>query len=192
MNSIRTLRLFLAIDPGDGLRRQLAGTIETIRASTSGIRWIRDGKLHVTLSFLGEIDESRIPDIVAVASNVASRHSPFSVAVQTAGVFPDWRRLRVVWFGLKDGGHLAELAESMREVRVVLGLSADRPFRAHLTIGRSTGPLSAEQKTSLSQALAPFKGSYPFDVSRVILMRSSLSSAGSEYSELASFPLGAP
>ena len=54
----------------------------------------------------------------------------------------------------------------------------------------STGPLSAEQKQSLSKALAPFKGSYPFDVSRVILMRSSLSAAGSEYSEIASFPLG--
>lgn len=186
------MRLFLAIDPGDGFRRQIAGTVETIRASTSGIRWVRDGKLHVTLSFLGEIDESRVPDIVAAAGAVVTRHRPFSVSVQTAGVFPDWRRLRVVWFGLKDGGELARLVESLREVRGVLGLPPDRPFRAHLTLGRSTGPLSAEQKQSLSKALAPFKGSYPFDVSRVILMRSSLSAAGSEYSEVAAFPLGGP
>ncbi|HEX6943738.1 MAG TPA: RNA 2',3'-cyclic phosphodiesterase [Gemmatimonadaceae bacterium] len=186
------MRLFLAIDPGDGFRRQFAATVETIRASTSGIRWIRDAKLHVTLSFLGEIDESRVPEICAVASDVASRHAPFTVLVKGAGVFPDWRRLRVVWFGLKDEGQLAQLVESLREVRVVLGLPPDRPFRAHLTLGRSTGPLSAEQKQSLSKALAPFKGSYPFDVSRVILMRSSLSAAGSEYTELASFPLGGP
>ena len=186
------MRLFLAIDPGDGLRRQIAGTVETIRASTSGMRWVRDGKLHVTLSFLGEVDEARIPEICAIASDVTRRHEPFSVLVQTAGVFPDWRRLRVVWFGLKDGGQLAHLVESLREVRSMLGLPPDRPFRAHLTLGRSTGPLSAEQKQSLSKALAPFKGSYPFDVSRVILMRSSLSAAGSEYSELATFPLGGP
>lgn len=192
MNSTRTLRLFLAIDPGDGFRRQIAGTVESIRASTSGIRWVRDGKLHVTLSFLGEIDEARVPEICAVASEVAARQAPFSVSVQEAGVFPDWRRLRVVWFGLKDGGNLARLAEALCDVRNLLGLPPDRPFRAHLTLGRSTGPLSAEQKQSLSKALAPFKGSYPFDVSRVILMRSSPSAAGSEYSELATFPLGGP
>jgi RNA 2',3'-cyclic 3'-phosphodiesterase len=192
LNSTRTLRLFLAIDPGDGFRRQFADTVKTIRASTSGIRWVRDEKMHVTLSFLGEIEEELVPEICAVASDVAKRHEPFTVLVQDAGVFPDWRRLRVVWFGLKDGGHLAQLVESLREVRGVLGLPPDRPFRAHLTLGRSTGPLSAEQKQSLSKALAPFKGSYPFDVSRVILMRSSLSAAGSEYSELATFPLGGP
>jgi 2'-5' RNA ligase len=100
--------------------------------------------------------------------------------------------VRVVWFGLKDDGQLARLATELRQVRSVLGLPPDRPFRAHLTLGRSTGPLSAEQKTGLSQALAPFKGSYPFDVSRVLLMRSSLSPAGSVYTELASFPLGGP
>ena len=186
------MRLFLAIDPGDGFRRQIAGTVETIRASTSGIRWVRDTKLHVTLSFLGEVDESRVPLISAVMSDVAPRHAPFTVNVQGAGVFPDWRRLRVVWFGLQDGGQLARLVEDVRQVRGVLGLPPDRPFRAHLTLGRSTGPLSAEQKASLSKALAPFKGSYPFDVSRVILMRSSPSATGSEYTELASFPLGGP
>ena len=183
------MRLFLAIDPGDGFRRQIADTIETIRAGSSGIRWVLDGKLHVTLSFLGEVHEDRIPAITDVAAEVTQHHAAFTVAVQGAGVFPDWRRLRVVWFGLHDAGELRALADDLRKVRPVLGLPPDRPFRAHLTIGRATGPLSAEQKQDLSRALAPFKGSYPFDVSRVILMRSTLSRAGSEYSEMASFPL---
>jgi RNA 2',3'-cyclic 3'-phosphodiesterase len=183
------LRLFLAIDPGDGFRHQIGDAIETIRASTSGIRWVRDEKLHVTLSFFGEIDEGRIPGIAEVATEVAYRHAPFTLSVQGAGVFPDWRRLRVVWFGLHDGGELAALAEDLRRVRTALALAPDRPFRAHLTIGRATGPISAEQKASLSRALAPFKASYPFDVSRVILMRSMLARAGSEYSVVASFPL---
>lgn len=150
---------------------------------------MRNEKLHVTLSFFGEIDEGRIPAIAEVASEVADRHAPFTVSVQGAGVFPDWRRLRVVWFGLRDGGELAALAKDLVEVRTTLDLVPDRPFRAHLTIGRATGPISAEQKAILSQALAPFKGSYPFDVSRVILMRSTMARAGSEYSEVASFPL---
>jgi 2'-5' RNA ligase len=183
------VRLFLAIDPGDGFRRQIFEDIEKIRASSSGIRWVRDEKLHVTLSFLGEVDESHVPLISEVSERVTWKHAPFGVSVQGAGVFPNWPRLRVVWFGLRDHGQLAALAEDLREVRTTLELPPDRPFRPHLTIGRATGPMSAEQKKGLSQALAPFKGSYPFDVSRVTLMRSTRSRAGSEYSEVASFPL---
>ena len=183
------MRLFLAIDPGDGFRRQIGATIESIRASTTGIRWVRDEKLHVTLSFFGEIGDDRVPHICEVAREIARQHNPFTLSVQGAGVFPDWRRLRVVWFGLRDAGQLAALAQDLRTVRSELGLGPDRPFRAHLTIGRATGPVSAEQKTSLSQALAPFKGAYPFDVSRVILMRSTPTRTGSEYTEVESFPL---
>lgn len=183
------MRLFLAIDLGDECRRQVAGVVETIRASTSGIRWVRDGKLHVTLSFLGEVNEARVPEICAATSELVGRRAPFSVAVSGSGVFPDWRRLRVVWFGLHDAGGLAQLGKDMSAMRGALGFPADRPFRAHLTIGRSTGPLSAEQKTSLSKVLAPFKESFSFEVARVVLMRSTLSRAGSEYSEIASFPL---
>ena len=184
------MRLFLAIDPGEECRRHVAGVVDAIRASTSGIRWLRQGNFHLTLSFLGEVDVSRVPEISTAARDVAARHSPFSVSITGAGVFPDWRKLRVVWFGLKDAGALVELGTDIGAMSAALGFP-QRPFRAHLTIGRTTGPLSAEQKVNLSKALASSKeASYQFDVSRVLLMRSTLSPAGSEYSELASFPLG--
>jgi len=183
------VRLFLAIDPGDECRRHVADIVETIRKSTSGIRWVREGKFHLTLSFLGEVDESRLEEICAAAGEVAVRHSPFSLSVTGTGVFPDWRRIRVVWFGLRDSGALAQLGNDLNAMSAALGYQ-QRPFRAHLTIGRTTGPLSAEQKGSLRKALAPLKEAYPFDVTRVVLMRSTPSGGGSTYSELASFPLG--
>ena len=184
------MRLFLAIDPGEECRRHVAGIVDAIRATTSGIRWLREGNFHLTLAFLGEVDESRVPEISTAARDAAARHSPFSVAITGAGVFPDWRKLRVVWFGLKDTGALVELGRDIGAMSAALGFP-QRPFRAHLTIGRTTGPLSAEQKVSLSKALALHReASYPFGVSRVLLMRSTLSPAGSVYSELGSFPLG--
>lgn len=184
------MRLFLAIDPGEECRRHVAGIVDAIRAGTSGIRWLREGHFHLTLSFLGEVDESRLPEISAAAREVAVRHSPFTVSIAGAGVFPDWRKVRVVWLGLRDAGALAELGRDIGAMSAALGFP-QRPFRAHLTIGRTTGPLSAEQKVSLSNALASHReASYQFDASRVLLMRSTLSPAGSEYSELASFPLG--
>lgn len=184
------MRLFLAIDPGEACRHHIAGVVDTIRASTSGIRWVREANFHLTLAFLGDVAEERVPEIFAAAASVVAPYHSFSASIGDAGVFPDWRRLRIIWLGLHDAGALAKLGSDVGAACRELGFP-QRPFRAHLTIGRTTGPLSAEQKVSLSQALAPRRGtSYPFDVSRVLLMQSTLSSAGSRYTELATFPLG--
>jgi RNA 2',3'-cyclic 3'-phosphodiesterase len=121
---------------------------------------------------------------------VARRHPSFSATISGVGVFPDWRRIRVVWLGLRDEGAMVRLGNDLGDTCATLGFP-QRPFRAHLTLGRTTGPLSAEQKVSLRQALAVHKSeAYPFDVSRVLVMQSAPSPAGSVYSELASFPLG--
>jgi RNA 2',3'-cyclic 3'-phosphodiesterase len=184
------VRLFLAIDPGEECRRRVAGTVDSVRATTSGIRWVRENQFHLTMAFLGTVDESRVAEISAATEPIVRRYSPFSVKITGVGVFPDWRKIRVVWLGLRDAGALVQLGGDVGETCATLGFP-QRPFRAHLTIGRITGPLSAEQKVSLSKALAVHKHeTYPFDVSRVLLMRSVLSPAGSEYSVLASFPLG--
>ena len=183
------MRLFLAIDPGDECRHYLAGIVESIRVNTSGIRWVSESKFHLTLAFLGEVDESQVNVISAAVRAVAARHAPFTASVAGAGVFPDWRRVRVVWLGIRDSGSLAELGNDMTDMSARLGFP-QRAFRAHLTIGRTTGPLSAEQKGDLSRALAPRRDkSYPFEVTRVVLMHSAPGADGSTYSELASFPL---
>jgi len=184
------VRLFLAIDPGDDCRLRLASVIALVRASTSGVRWTRDGKLHVTLSFLGEVDETRVDAVRAAARQVAGRHAPFTASISGTGVFPDWRRPHVVWLGLQDEGRLTRLGEDLGEVLASLGFPPDHPFRAHLTIGRVSRPLSAQQREFLRKALASLSETYPFDATRVVLMRSTLGAGGSEYSELASFPLG--
>ena len=183
------MRLFLGVDPGDECRRRLASIIALLRSSTSGIRWVRDEKLHVTLAFLGEVDESRVPEIREAAQHVVAHHAPFAAAVSGSGVFPDWRRPRVVWLGLHDDGALSRLGDEINRMSATLGFPPDHPFRAHLTIGRVQGPLSAAQRDELRKALGSLSQAHPFDVSRVILIRSKLSPAGSEYSELASFPL---
>jgi len=184
------VRLFLAIDPGEECRRRLASVVAAVRASASGVRWVRDGKLHVTLAFFGDVPEARVEDLRAAAHQVVVRHQPFSATVSGSGVFPDWRRPRVVWLGLGDNAGLIQLGDEIGVMSTALGFPPDHAFRAHLTIGRIPRPLSVEQRVVLRSALGSLSGAYPFDVTRVVLMRSALSSAGSEYAELASFPLG--
>jgi RNA 2',3'-cyclic 3'-phosphodiesterase len=184
------VRLFLAIDPGEECRRRLASVVAAVRASASGVRWVRDGKLHVTLAFFGEVAEARVDEVRVAAQRVVAHHQAFSATVSGGGVFPDWRRPRVVWLGLGDNDHLMALGNEIGLMATTLGFAPDHSFRAHLTIGRIPRPLSAEQRVVLRSALGALSGAYPFDVTRVVLMRSAISPAGSEYSELASFPLG--
>jgi 2'-5' RNA ligase len=186
------VRLFLAIDPGEECRLRLASAIAIVRSASNGVRWVRDEKLHVTLAFLGEVDESRVDELRAAASDVTARHAPFSAAVTGSGVFPDWRRPRVVWFGIEEGGRMTALGSDINAMCASLGFPLDHPFRAHLTIGRVPHALSSGQRDQLRKALETLTGKHPFDVTRVILMRSKLAQSGSEYSEIGSFPLGGP
>lgn len=186
------MRLFLAIDPGEDCRQRLAGVIAAIRASAGGgIRWVRDGQLHVTLAFLGEVvDESRITAVDRAMREVAHRHVAFGASVSgRGGVFPDWRRPSVVWLGLDDGGALRALGEDVGRACAASGFPPDRAFRAHLTIGRIPRPLRPGDRDALRVALETMTGSHPFPVDRVRLMRSELTASGSRYSEVASYPL---
>jgi 2'-5' RNA ligase len=184
------VRLFLAIDPGDDCRRRLAGAIAIVRSASNGIRWVRDEKLHITLAFLGEVADARVDDVRSATSKVAARHAPFSAAVSGSGVFPDWRRPRVVWFGVDDRGRMTSLGDDINAMCTSLGFPPDHPFHAHLTVGRVPHPLSSAQREQLRKALGTLSEAHPFHVTRVILMRSKLASSGSEYSEVGSFPLG--
>ena len=186
------MRLFLAIDPGDECRRRLASAIAIVRSATNGVRWVRDGKLHITLAFLGEVDDARVDEVREATREVAERHTRFAAAITGSGVFPDWRRPRVVWFGIQDGGAMTELGNDINAMCTSLGVPPDHPFRAHLTIGRVPHPMSSGQRDQLRTALAGLSEAHPFDVTRVILMRSKLAPSGSEYSEVGSFPLGGP
>lgn len=186
------MRLFLAIEPGDACRQRLASVIGLLRSTTNGVRWVREAKLHVTLAFLGEVDELRVSDLRDAAKQLALRHRVFSAAVEGSGVFPDWRRPRVVWLGIRGPQDLQDLGDDIGAMCQAQGFPLDHPFRAHVTIGRVSRPLSGAHRDALRRSLSSLSGTYPFDVTRVVLLRSTMGADGSEYAEVASFPLGHP
>lgn len=185
------MRLFLAIDPGDESRHRIATLLEDLRGITTKVRWVQEGKLHVTLAFLGDVAERQVPALVEGGSELTQHHPAFRVTVEGGGAFPDWRRVRVVWIGLHDRGDLQRLGDAVTTFVAGLGFPSDHPFRAHLTIGRATDRLSGRERDRLRDTLSRARAHH-FDVTRVVLMQSVLGRAGSVYSELASFALGGP
>lgn len=172
----------------DDLRSRLALEIDGLRRHTSGVSWVAAENLHITLKFLGSVDESRLAEIGDALRRVASVPA-FDVAVGGLGAFPTPARPRVIWAGTAAAPAFARLAEDADRALVALGFPAEaRGFTPHVTLGRVREPRG---DAALAAALAA-AATRPFGtlrVWRVSLMRSELSPRGPRYTELAGIAL---
>lgn len=180
-----SIRAFVAIDLDAPARRAATALQQQLRAAPDGdrVRWVRPEGLHVTLRFLGQIDPPQV-DVVAhhVGREVAGC-APFSMTLGPARAFPTPRRPRVVTVDLGPAEPLGELAAAAERGVVAAGFEPEeRPFRAHLTLGRLRGGRAPDLGD------APAVGSSS-TVSEIVLFQSHLGSGGSRYASLARMPL---
>jgi len=190
-----TLRLFVAVELPAAAREALARTAGAMRAAGigDGLRWVRPEGIHITLKFLGGVEEPRLSGIAASLTDAARVVAPFALQPRGIGSFGGWRGLRVVWVGV--GGEtkaLAALAGRVEDALAPLGFERERRrFAAHLTLARVREDASPDERERLHDALARFEpAAYEaFRVERFSLMRSTLQRGGAVYEALASFEL---
>src|SRR5579863_7363119 len=106
------MRLFVAIDISDDVRRSLAALVVKLRSACQYARWARIEGLHVTLKFIGETPAEKIEPIKAALAAIPGR-APFSIHFGGLGFFPSERRPRVLWAGVHAGTELAALAAAV-------------------------------------------------------------------------------
>ena len=188
------MRCFVAVALPETVRASLEGVQEALRKSFAGARWVRPEGIHLTLRFLGEVDEAMVNALSEDLRVLVMRSGPpFSLAVGGVGFFPQRARPRVVWVGLRnpadDPGALARLAAlqvSIEEMVRRAGLSPEtRTFHPHLTLARldDRGPRRFSDPGNLGEDL----GRLP--VASVRLMRSVLKPSGAVYDVLQEHPL---
>lgn len=185
-----SLRLFVALEPPDAVRRKVAALVSDLRRSgAGGVRWVEPGNVHLTLHFLGNAPEARLEDVRRAVSAAAAASRPLHLEVRGAGGFPSARRPRVIWAGLHgDLEALAALARDLGERLAPLGFPPeDRPFSPHLTVGRSRG--GAPGLAGALAAAAQAEGG-AFRAAEIVLFRSHLSPSGPSYEALLRAPLG--
>jgi 2'-5' RNA ligase len=126
------VRAFLAIP----LPLKLCDELAAVGRGIAGLRAQKAGTIHLTLRFLGEIEDPE--PVAAAAAEVAARHASFDVSLEGLGAFPDPRRPRVVWVGIGEGEEAAKtLAKDVEDAVASLGYAReDRPWTAHITLGR--------------------------------------------------------
>lgn len=184
------MRLFVAFDIPSDHMLSIEKAAQPLRLAIPDARWSRRDGWHVTLKFLGEVEDDRVPDVERICADAVAKMSAVTVRLSGFGAFPTKRRARVIWVGLSEDGHeLSHLAARLEKKLGAEGFRQEsRPLKMHLTLARLREPRSVEK------ALESLDGSKlltePFPVEEIALFRSHLSPKGATYERLRAFGLG--
>ncbi len=186
-------RLFTAVELGALARaavvaRQAVLVGRLREAGDVSLRPVRPEHLHLTVVFLGEVADARVPDAVTALSEPLAQRA-FDVAFGSAGAFPPTGPMRVLWLGVEQGSEglravHAELASRVRRLGIAL---EPRPFAPHLTLARWRVPAPSTLRPVLDGGQSAHRIIQP--VAAVTLFRSHLRAGGPEHVPLARAPL---
>jgi RNA 2',3'-cyclic 3'-phosphodiesterase len=185
------VRLFIAVNFPESLKSDIRAATEALRRAAPSVRWTDPRQLHITLKFLGQTTEALLPAIKSGIARATASTSPFPIELGGVGGFPNLRRPRVYWLGVREGGLIVRLQGSVeREIEPLGFPKEDREFRAHLTIGRVGREVAMQEMQAAERAAAEIDYHVQARVSSVELMQSHLSPKGARYETLASMTLG--
>jgi 2'-5' RNA ligase len=181
------LRLFFAVELPTGVQSALGAWQQ--RHDTA-YRWVDPAMLHVTLAFLGEQREQRLPELSRIGADAAARVPSFMLGLGEPGSFGPKRAPRVLWVGLDDGrielGQLnARLADGLRRAAFPV---EDRPYAPHITLARRRESVVSTGPPDWPPAGAG-AGSISTRVTQLSLMQSQLGRGGARYTAVEHFPL---
>jgi RNA 2',3'-cyclic 3'-phosphodiesterase len=194
------MRLFIALDIDEEIRRRIRTFLDGVRGFAPDARWVKPESLHVTLKFIGEQPNESVDSLERALAQVCG--SPFDLSFRGYGFFPTSKSARVFWIGIQSGPQLTALASAIDNATATLNIpKEDRAFSPHLTLARRGGGSGSPRRMKgdspndafqrLSEKLAAMT-SYEFGTMTArefFLYQSQLSRGGSRYTKLKSFPL---
>lgn len=185
------MRLFVAINLPEDLRRSMWDAAVDLRSARYPIRWVRPESVHLTLKFLGEVPADREREISDAMRSATAGGKPFVLPVGGFGAFPDSRRPRVVWLGCEAVPQLELLKHRVEQVMERQGFPLEgRPFRPHLTLGRVKRNARSTDFEGFAEALGESEFSGEMLVRSIDLMMSKLGRGGAIYQVRHSAELG--
>jgi 2'-5' RNA ligase len=190
------MRLFVAAALDDPARQALAAAARRMESALGcdarAFRFVSAPDLHVTLRFLGAVEEPRVPGFARALEAASADIAPFSLEFRGAGGFPNPRRPRVLWLGLGDGAdELGGAATCVEAALIACGCEPEtRPFSAHVTVARARDPRRPPSAAGACERVAGLVGEQR--VREIVLYRSVPEASSVRYEALATFPLSRP
>jgi 2'-5' RNA ligase len=180
------MRLFIALDISADVRAALTNYLERARALAPEARWARVEGLHVTLKFVGHVDDSMVEKIKAALGPIKT--TPFEVKFAGVGFFPNPNAGRVFWAGVDGGDQLPRLASTVDAALEKLGFQREtKPYHPHLTLARTSSRPLRELRPLLADPPPQFG---TMTAREFFLYQSQPQKGGSKYTKLERFALG--
>jgi 2'-5' RNA ligase len=185
------VRLFFAIELHDALRVALHHAVAPLRAAEPDLAWVGMEKLHLTMKFIGDVDEGGMERLAAAAGAVAAQHRPFDLTLGGVGAFPNFRRARVVWMGVESEPRLELLHHDLEVACGDAGFEVEgRPFRPHITLARVRAPLTLDRARPFARAARRVAYAASDGVRALALLESVPGSPDPGYRRVFAAPLG--
>lgn len=183
------IRTFICCELPAAVLDPIAALISSLKNEYSGIRWVRPQGLHLTLRFLGDVENSKIKQINQMVKE-ASRYA-FQIRVNEFGAFPNLRRPRVYWLGISEpSGSLRELHQNLQNGLVHIGYEPEiKPFKPHLTLGRVKDRNAPVIDAAHCKAIENIPAA---TIDSITVMKSELTPSGAVHTPLCRIPLERP
>lgn len=185
-----SLRLFIAINLPDGTRESLAQLQGQLKHFCPTAKWVEPQNLHLTLKFLGTVEQEKIIRISSVIGAVAKTQASFDIQLGGTGAFPRMNDPRIIWIGLKQGTpEIVRMAAELQTRLAIEGFPADpRGFSPHLTVARLKDRAPIQLVEAL-KAVENWLDVSPISVYEICLMSSELSRRGPRYDVVEAYQL---
>jgi len=182
-----SFRAFISVDLNVG--QALRDVCDELRGTKASLKVVNPSIMHITLKFLGDIDEAKVPDIARIIRSSAEGVEPFQFKLNGMGAFPNRNRIKVVWVGIPNPGAMVILADRLDEGLASLGFERERrEFKPHLTVARARGPKGMDDVQDIMRR----RGNQDFgsqSVDSIRLKKSVLGPKGPTYHTVEEIPL---
>ena len=181
------MRTFIAIELPLEIKNYLSRLQDELKTAGADVKWVKPDNIHLTLKFLGEVDEKKLDKISKIIAETAEGKNKFPARISSLGAFPKTDFPRVIWVGLDTGDkEIKQIAKELEEKIAKIGIpKEDRPFSSHITIGRLRTPLNRERLVQNLKDKAGLGGEkLEFYVTKITLFKSTLTPSGPIYEAL--------
>lgn len=185
------MRTFIAVELTEDVRRALREVQARLRAGGADVKWVEEENLHLTVKFLGEVQDERLPDVITATRLAVAPLMTFAISIGGIGAFPSMSRPRVVWVGVQSGSEsFKTLMERVETAMDRIGFPREgRAPQPHVTLGRVRDPRRLKRLPELLKAESP-ETLGTITVEKLTLMASALGPRGPRYTPIEYVEIG--